>query len=45
MGTVRWVVVTRHTAEGQLDGTGTVRVDHPTLGFCQSTYNMAWTEL
>lgn len=44
-GTQAWVIVVTQTGPGSLKGTGTVQLNHATLGNCRSTYSMTLTKL
>src|SRR5216684_2038592 len=43
-GSQAWVVTFTQTSNTQLAGSGTVQVNHPTLGTCRSTYNLTMTK-
>jgi hypothetical protein len=44
-GTQAWTTVFHQDSDTSLSGTGTVQVNHPTLGTCRSTYNLTMTKL
>jgi hypothetical protein len=45
LGTQAWTVTLTQTANTQLTGSGTVQVNHPTLGTCRSTYSLTMTKV
>jgi hypothetical protein len=44
LGTQTWVDALHQVSSTKLTGTGTVQVNHPTLGICRSTYNITITQ-
>jgi hypothetical protein len=45
LGTQAWVISLTQNSPTQLGGSGTVQVNHPTLGTCRSTYNLTVTKI
>jgi hypothetical protein len=42
-GTQSWTIMLRQVAADRLTGTGMTKLEHPTAGTCQSTYNLTIT--
>jgi len=45
LGIGAWIVALRQVSDTRLEGTGTLQVNHSTLGACRSTYDITITKL